>query len=232
MRIEVSVYRLALLILSLGVVSVRAADFYVSTQGSDSNPGTSAQPFRTITRAYSLASAGTTIIVMPGVYTDHTSGWGLRLGASGSASSPIVLRSQVRGGAIIDGQNASDRNEGIYIDGSYNIVDGFEIKSGPNGGISIWGNFNQILNNEIHHNGTPASTSTNGKDGVYSGEGTRNNIYTANYIHDNGRQGSNLDHGLYLCGDNESAINNILVRNAGSGLQVAGYTTVSNMKAY
>src|SRR5437762_9663948 len=168
MRIEVSFYRLALLIVSLAVVCAQGAELYVSTQGSDSNSGTSAQPFRTITRAYSLASAGTTIIVMPGVYTDHTSGWGLRLGASGSASSPIVLRSQVRGGAIIDGQNASDRNEGIYIDGSYNIVDGFEIRGGPNGGISIWGNSNQILNNEIHHNGNPASTSTNGKDGVYS----------------------------------------------------------------
>src|SRR2546429_1330916 len=124
MRIEVSVYRVALLSLSLSVVSVRAADFYVSTQGSDSNPGTSAQPFRTITRAYSLASAGTTIIVMPGVYTDHTSGWGLRLGASGSASSPIVLRSQVRGGGNLHGQNASARNEGVYIDGRYKNVDG------------------------------------------------------------------------------------------------------------
>src|SRR2546429_5525952 len=131
MRIEVSVYRLALLILSLSVVSVRAADFYVSTQGSDSNPGTSAQPFRTITRAYSLAGAGTTIIVMPGVYTDHTSGWGLRLGASGSASSPIVLRSQVRGGAIIDGQKASDGDEASHIYGSCNIFDGFYSCGGP-----------------------------------------------------------------------------------------------------
>src|SRR5947208_5952989 len=158
----------------LALARIHAADYYVSPQGSDSNPGTSAQPFRTITRAYSLASAGTTIIVMPGVYIDHSSGWGLHLGASGTASSPIVLKSQVRGGAIIDGQNASDRNEGIYIDGSYNIVDGFEIRGGPNGGISIWGNSNQILNNEIHHNGNPASTSYNGKDGVYSNEGTRN----------------------------------------------------------
>src|SRR5947208_1016938 len=232
MRIEVSVYRLALLILSLGVVSVRAADFYVSTQGSDSNPGTSAQPFRTITRAYGLAGPGVTINVMPGVYTDYQSGWGLHLGKSGTASSPIVLKSQVRGGAIIDGQNASDRNEGIYIDGSYNIVDGFEIRGGPNGGISIWGNSNQILNNEIHHNGNPASTSTNGKDGVYPNEGTRNNIYTANYIHDNGRPGSNLDHGLYLCGANEIVLNNVSVRNAATGLQIASYTTVSNMKVY
>ena len=232
MRIEVSFYRLALLILSLALVRAQGADFYVSTQGSDSNPGTSAQPFRTITRAYSLAGPGVTINVMPGVYTDYQSGWGLHLGKSGTASSPIVLRSQVRGGAIIDGQNLSDRNKGIYLDGSYNIVDGFEIRGGPNGGITIWGNYNQILNNEIHHNGNPASTSTNGKDGTYSDQSTHNNSYKANYIHDNGRAGSNLDHGLYLCGDNEVVLNNVLVRNAATGLQIAGYTTVSNMKVY
>jgi hypothetical protein len=232
MRIEVSFCTLALLILSLALVRAQGADFYVSTQGSDLNTGTSAQPFRTITHAYSLASSGVTIVVMPGVYTDYSSGWGLHLGANGTASSPIVLRSQVRGGAVIDGQNLSDRNEAIYLDGSYNIVDGFVIRGGPNGGITIWGNYNEILNNEIHHNGNPASTSTNGKDGVYANQGTRNNSYRANYIHDNGRTGSNLDHGLYLCGANETVINNVLVRNAATGLQIAGYTTVSNMKVY
>jgi len=229
MRIEVAV---SLLILTSALVRTQGADFYVSTQGSDSNPGTTAQPFRTITRAYSLAAPGVMIHVLPGVYTDYTKGWGLHLGASGTAASPIVLRSEVIGGAVIDGQNASDRNEGIYLDGSYNIVDGFEIRGGPNGGISIWGNGNQILNNEIHHNGNPASTSTNGKDGVYSNQGTRDNIYLANSIHDNGRTGSNLDHGLYLCGANEIVLNNVLVRNAATGLQIAGYTTVSNMKVY
>lgn len=224
--------RLTAFFLALAFVRAHGADFYVSTQGNDSNPGTSAQPFRTITRAYSLASPGVTITVMPGVYTDYSKGWGLHLGASGTASSPITLRSQVRGGAVIDGQNLSDRNKGIYLDGSYNVVDGFEIRGGPNGGISIWGNSNQILNNEIHHNGNPASTSTNGKDGVYSSESTRDNGYRANYIHDNGRLGSNLDHGLYLCGDNEIVFNNVLVRNAATGLQIAGYTTVSNMRVY
>jgi len=169
---------------------------------------------------------------MPGVYTDYSSGWGIHLGKSGTASSPIVLKSQVRGQAIVDGQNASDRNEGFYIDGSYNVVDGFEIRNSPHGGIALYGNNNQILNNEIHNNGNPADTSTNGRDGVYSNQGTSGNYYAGNSVHDNGRTGSNLDHGFYLCGQNESIINNLLFRNAATGLQVAGYTTVSNMKVY
>src|SRR5688572_6321498 len=232
MRIEIVLRRLCLVTLTMGLVRASAADYFVSTQGSDSNPGTSAQPFRTITRAYSLATAGTTITVLPGVYTDYQTGWGLRVNKSGTSSSPITLRSQVRGQAIIDGQNASDRNQGIYLDGSYNIIDGFQIRGGPHGGIMVWGNYNQILNNDIHHNGNPASTSPLGQDGVYSGENTRNTVYRGNLIRDNGRTGSNLDHALYLCGDNEMVINNVLVRNASYGLHIAGYTTVSNMKVY
>jgi hypothetical protein len=221
-----------LLWLCVPMVGAQAATLYVSTQGSDSNSGTSAQPVRTITRAYALASAGTTIMVAPGVYTDYQSGWGLRLGKSGTASSPIILKSQVKWGAIIDGQNASDRYQAIYIDGSYNVVDGFEIRGGPDGGISIWGSGNQILNNHIHHNGTRASSSGLGQDGIYSSQSTANNRYIGNFIRDNGRPGSNLDHALYLCGDNEWVLNNVLLRNASWGLHIAGYTTVSNLKAY
>ena len=141
----------------LALARVQAADLYVSTSGSDSNAGTSSSPFRTITYAYSKASGGTTIHVLPGTYTDYTSGWGIHLGKSGASSSPIVLHSEIRGGAIIDGGNTSDRNIGFYIDGSYNTVDGFEIRNCPNGGITIWANGNRIINNHIHNNGNPAT---------------------------------------------------------------------------
>lgn len=227
-----NVIRLLVLLLAWGAVRAEAVDLYVSTQGLDVNAGTLLQPVRTIGRAYSLAGPGTTINVAPGVYDDYTSGWGLRLGKSGTASSPIILKSQTRGGAIIDGQNAADRHVAIYLDGSYNVIDGFQITGGPDGGITIWGSGNQIINNEIDHNGNPANASTYGQDGVYSDKATHDSVYRANYIHDNGRAGSNLDHGMYLCGDNEVVINNVSLRNSAYGLQVAGYSTVSNMKVY
>ncbi|MDE3068519.1 MAG: right-handed parallel beta-helix repeat-containing protein [Verrucomicrobiota bacterium] len=233
MTIKSIVCKLSLFFLTTSLAGLRAATLYVSTTGSDSNPGTSSQPFRTITYAYSQAGAGTTIMVAPGTYSDYTSGWGLHLGKSGTASNPIVLESQVRGGAIIDGQNATDRNEAIYLDGSYNVVEGFEIKNGPNGGMAVYGSGNEILDNEIDHNGSPSSTSSNGRDGIYEDQSTSGNIYEGNYIHDNGRTGgSNLDHGLYLCGDNDQVFNNVVIRNDSSGLQIAGYSTVSNMKVY
>jgi Right handed beta helix region/Protein of unknown function (DUF1565) len=216
----------------LAAAGVQASDYYVSTNGSDADPGTAAQPFRTITHAYTHVAPGVTIHVLPGLYEDYTPHWGLHLSKSGKANQPIVLQSTVQGGAVIDGQNAANRNEGIYLDGSYNVVDGFEIRNSPNGGIAIYGDGNSILNNEIHHNGNPPSTSGNGKDGVYSDEHTADNLYEANSIHDNGRKGSNLDHGLYLCGKNESVLRNLLFRNPACGLQIAGYDTVRNMKVY
>ena len=231
MNIKKSSSRLGLAVLILSLAQAQATTYYVSTSGSDSNSGSSAAPFRTITYAYSLATAGTTIIVEPGTYTDYQSGWGLHLNKSGTASSPIVLKSQVQDQAIIDGQFASDRNKCVYLDGSYNVVEGFEISHAPNTGIYIEGNSNQILDNEIDNNGTQGSTDPEGQ-GIYSSEGTSGNIYERNYIHDNGYPGSNLDHGLYICGDNESVINNVVFRNAACGLQIAGYTTASNTKVY
>jgi hypothetical protein len=210
-----------------------AGTYYVSKHGKDSNPGTAAKPFRTITHAYGFAGPGVTILVSPGAYTDYSSGWGIRLGASGTASSPIVLRSRVPGGAVIDGHNVSERNVGFYIDGNYNVVDGFIVRNCPKGGFALFppgGNCNQILNCNIHNNGNPSNRDTDGRDGIFSSAGTSGNGYAANYIHHNGRSGMNLDHGLYLCGKDEMVINNVLFANAANGLQVAGYTTVNNMK--
>ncbi|MDB5039194.1 MAG: hypothetical protein JWQ35_2722, partial [Bacteriovoracaceae bacterium] len=221
------------------ITDVSAQTYYVSTSGSDLNTGTSSSPFRTITKAYNLATPGTTILVAPGTYTDYQSaGWGLHLNRSGTASAPIVLKSQIRGKAIIDGEMRFDRIRAIYLDGSYNIIDGFQITRGARSGIDVVdaASNNQIIRNEIHHNGNYDWISTNGQDGIYSSESTSNNIYLQNYIHDNGRPSTNsnypLDHGLYLCGDNELVANNIVVKNAGNGLQIAGYTTVSNMRVY
>ena len=230
MKFQIHLSSFLLLLLVIG--QTQGVDLFVSPQGLDVNLGTVTQPLRTINRAYGLAVPGTTIIIKPGVYNDYTSGWGLRLGRSGTAAAPIILRSEVKGGAVIDGQNAADRNVAVYLDGSYNVVDGFEIRGGPKGGLKIWGNNNQIINNEIHHNGNVVSASTFGQDGIYSDKVTRDNVYRGNLVRDNGRPGSNLDHGLYLCGDNELVINNVSLRNAAYGIQVAGYTTVANMRIY
>ncbi len=58
---------LAVLLLAGG--QARAADYYVSTSGNDSNNGTSeATAFRTIQKGADVAKTGDTVIVLPGTY--------------------------------------------------------------------------------------------------------------------------------------------------------------------
>jgi len=199
--------------------------YYVSTSGSDSSPGTVAAPFRTIAYAYdNYAAPGVTITVLPGTYTDYDASFGsLHLGASGTAEQPIVLRSQVRSGAVLDGLDDPNRTYVIYLDGSYNVVWGFTITRAGGMGISTWARGNQILANEICNNA---------RSGVYSSAETSDDVYACNYVHDNGQAGADDDYGFNLGGKNERVFNNILVRNGTIGLQIAGYSTVQNMKVY
>src|SRR3989344_214299 len=225
--------------------AAEAATYYVATTGNDANPGTLSQPFKTIAKAYSQTLPGDTIIVKPGVYTEYQPGYGINLNKSGTASAPIMLKSETKWGAILDGQATSPqttpytRQAVLWVGGNYNIVDGFDIRNSPKEGISIWGSSNKIINNNIHNNGNYGDTTyPYGHDGIFSAEYVSNNQYIGNYIHHNGRSSClgqtpcNHDHGLYLCGDNEVVANNIVGFNSAYGLQIAGYNTVSNMQAY
>ncbi|MGD8501034.1 MAG: DUF1565 domain-containing protein, partial [Phycisphaerales bacterium] len=58
------------LLLMCMVSTVFAGTYYVATDGSDENPGSEAEPLRTIQRAASLARAGDTILVRGGVYRE------------------------------------------------------------------------------------------------------------------------------------------------------------------
>ncbi|RJP54416.1 MAG: DUF1565 domain-containing protein, partial [Anaerolineaceae bacterium] len=52
---------------------VSTASFYVSTSGNDSNPGTQAQPWRTIQKAANTVTAGSTVFVQAGNYAERVS---------------------------------------------------------------------------------------------------------------------------------------------------------------
>jgi len=67
---------------------------YVSPSGSDSNPGTRDEPFRTLTRAAQAVTPGTTVHVAPGTYFG-----GVRTNTHGTAEARIVFESTERGGA-------------------------------------------------------------------------------------------------------------------------------------
>lgn len=94
-------------------------DYYVTTSGSDRNPGTQSAPWRTIAHAASVVSAGSTVHVQPGTYTESE----ITVSQSGHAGSPIAFISDSTLGAVI-----ADRSwHAFNITGSYVTIQGFEV---------------------------------------------------------------------------------------------------------
>lgn len=73
--------------------------FYVAVAGSDNNPGTEAAPLRTIQAAVDAASAGDTIYVRTGTYTEQ-----VVLRRSGTRDQPIRLLAYPGERPVIDGE--------------------------------------------------------------------------------------------------------------------------------
>ena len=89
--------------------------------GDDSNPGTSAAPWRTIGKAVATLGAGQTAIIMDGTYTEPM----LRFGNSGTASAPITFMAQNKWKAIIN--STADCNPALSIYGSYITIQDLRI---------------------------------------------------------------------------------------------------------
>jgi hypothetical protein len=63
---------LSMMMLLGTTTTARAANYYISPNGSDSNQGTYESPYKSITQAQSAASSGDTVYMLGGVYNDFT----------------------------------------------------------------------------------------------------------------------------------------------------------------
>ncbi len=142
-----------------GALGQANASFYVSTTGSDSNPGTQTAPWRTVQHAADTARAGSTVNVRGGVYDELVS-----IKASGNATDGyITLRSYPGETAILDAEHftPSGRNAVLTIQNkSYVRIEGLEIRNFHTAehrltplGISIMGagSHIELLKNNVHH---------------------------------------------------------------------------------
>ena len=155
------------LVLASSVAGQAGASFYVSTSGSDSNPGTMNLPWLTIQHAANSVSAGATVYVFGGVYSEA-----VNFPASGTASEPIIFESYPGQTAVIDGSKVScctsnppssgNDTEGLIniVNQSYIVVSGFEIRNFTTSkatytpaGVWITGSGTgiQLLNNLVHN---------------------------------------------------------------------------------
>jgi hypothetical protein len=119
------------------------SEYYVSTNGSDSSPGTEAQPFKTLSKAAAVAKSGNTIYVKSGTYNERVT-----LGVSGTSAARIVFKRYGSDKVVV--------SKGFSVNGSYLTLDGFEINAmstsfdDEEGAVSVKGNNNVFDNINIH----------------------------------------------------------------------------------
>ncbi|GEM_PF-1322842 len=132
---------LAAVVVSMTFPAVAFAETYhVSTNGNDSNPGSSASPWRTIQKAANTMAAGDTVTVEAGTYDER-----VHVDASGESGSPMTFEAS---GTVV--------TRGFTVEADHIVIDGFEVTDteddGTDGvGIYLMGSFNEVRGSYIHH---------------------------------------------------------------------------------
>ena len=83
-----------------GIPGSESRYYYVSTNGNDSNPGTKALPFQTISKAANEAKAGDVVLIQAGIYYED-----VKPLHSGEPDKYITYQNAGDGEVIIDAQD-------------------------------------------------------------------------------------------------------------------------------
>ncbi|MCU1232025.1 MAG: putative calcium-binding protein [Acidobacteria bacterium] len=136
------------LLLSIVAPLARAKTLFVATNGRDSNRGSEAEPFATITKAADMAKPGDLVNVRGGVYkgTVHIESRGR------SESQQIIIRALPGETAILDGSSTKPGTDLVRLVGAEWVqFTGFEVRGATGIGISAWGvRHVTIADNRVH----------------------------------------------------------------------------------
>ncbi|MFZ4727002.1 MAG: right-handed parallel beta-helix repeat-containing protein, partial [Paludibacter sp.] len=127
--------------------SLSAQNFYVSTTGLDTNPGTEALPWKTVAKAASVLTAGQTAFVRGGTYNER-----FTFTNSGTEGNYITVTAYPNDTSIIDGTGLGSVSLVSLGSKSYIKVSGLRVQ---NGYIGIFcGGTNSIIENNYVYNFT------------------------------------------------------------------------------
>ncbi len=134
-------------------VPTATSDFYVSTSGNDTNPGSFDSPWASFSKAVSEVIPGETVYIREGSYSER-----LVISASGTEGNPIVFTAYPDEEVIIDGSGLNYPNTWcgtIHIHGEHDVtVEGFTVRNSPV--MAIFANDSQritIRNNKTVNSG-------------------------------------------------------------------------------
>ncbi len=190
---------------TLAAAPVLAADYWVSTTGNDSAPGTSAAPWRTLQHAAAQVAPGDVVHVLPGTYA------GFQVTTSGTPSARIVFRAD--GDVLLNAPNPSTPDIVNLEGASYVTVEGFRVEDAPRIGIRAV----QATGVVIRGNTVARSGLTGILTGWTPGVRIENNVCST----------SIQEHGIYVSNSDTPADDpvirgNEVFGNAKNGIQVNG----------
>jgi len=199
-------------------------DLYVSSTGSDTNPGTLTAPLQTISKAASLITPGSSVHVAPGTYIG-----GFKITTNGTISARIRYVSDTKWGAKIVSPSNSTIKAGFDNRGPYVTIDGFEVDGTPAAGtlwtvgINVAGTGDIVTNCLVHHIYNTGTANSNGGAGILldSWYGFNDMQAIGNVVHHVGPSsgGASWYHGIYQTATG-SIKNNIVYANSGGGIHL------------
>jgi hypothetical protein len=133
-----------------GTAGTTGTELWIGPNGADSNPGTQASPFLTLTAAHARATAGATIWVLPGNYRYSATA---SLSKNGTATQPINIFAAAGARPVLDfsGQPRDTSSaRGIQINGDYWHIKGLEIENAGDNCVWIGGSHNTMEQLVIH----------------------------------------------------------------------------------
>jgi parallel beta-helix repeat protein len=188
---------------------VHAKTYYVAKNGDNSNPGTEAQPWLTISRAASMAIAGDTIFIKRGTYNEK-----VRFSNNGTEDAYITYKVYNNHTVTIDYSGTDDHV--ILFTKAYIIFDGFKIISHKYQPIRLnpGAHHVTIRNCEL----TPSVTGATSHGLLIESDAVHHCIFERNLIHGHGM--GKLHHGMYIKGDYHIIDGNIVYDNAEYGIHL------------
>ena len=217
-------------LLSITINAAYAGTYYVATNGSDSNPGTLAQPFRTINKGIGILRAGDTLLVRAGTYDErpyvskkYGTSWDNAITIKAYPGEAVTIKPSV---------NASLDQGGYDVFGlqatSYVIVEGF-ILDGVNVRTNVVGIYGDGTLGSSHHNRIKNNEIKNADfgNGVFERclDRPDSNHIVGNRIFNNGNAngpnppaGLQHKHGHYACGTRTLIEYNEVFNNGNTGI--------------
>ncbi|HVL96839.1 MAG TPA: right-handed parallel beta-helix repeat-containing protein [Solirubrobacteraceae bacterium] len=190
--------------------------FYVSTSGSDANPGTEAAPWRTIQKALNTLTAGQQALVRGGTYAQN-----LVLSRGGTASAPITIRNYPGERPVLAAGSGATNNMPLSLasGAAYVRFQGLAF-AGATGtsttNIYAYGSARDIEFSDCEVSGSQ-------RQGFFSERTTaRIHIIGCHFHHNGGSGPLQQDHNVYIQGSYHAIIGSLL-RNVPNGFGVQIY---------